>query len=97
MSKRLRFVNQFHFTDQDFSVGWHFDTGHFSDFWCRLANDSGVQATVFQDDVLNGFQLFALQHVATVGSEACAHCIVCGIDYDHGLFRRTDHTAVEGF
>ena len=76
VSKRLAFVNHFNFTNQNLGVSRHGETSQLSDFVCRLTHDSCVQRAIFQDDVLNGFQLFALQHVATVAGETFANGVI---------------------
>ena len=76
MSERLAFVNNSHFTDQNFGRCRNREACQFSNFVCRLANDGGIQRAIFQDNVLNGFQLFTLQQVAAVGSKTFANSVV---------------------
>ena len=95
--KRLAFVDNFHFTDQDFGGCRHSKACQFSDFIRWLTDDSGVQRAIFQDDVLNRFQLFTLQQVAAVAGETFANGIVHGVYNDHRLFRCADHAVIEGF
>ena len=97
VSKRLAFINVGHFTNQNFGGGRNGEACQFGNFVCRLTNDSGVQRAVFQDDVLNRFQLFALQQVAAVAGETFTNGIVDGINNDNGLFRCTDNAVIEGF
>ena len=97
VSKRLAFINVSHFTNQNFGGGRNGEACQFGNFVCRLTNDSGVQRAVFQDDVLNRFQLFALQQVAAVAGETFTNGVVDGINNDNGLFRCTDNAVIEGF
>ncbi|MNH25371.1 hypothetical protein D3C79_853600 [compost metagenome] len=97
VSERFGFINQFHFTDQHLGACRHFNTGHFGNFRCRLTHDGRVQPAVFQNDVLDRFQLFALQQVAAMGSETFTHCIVDGVYDDDRLLGGANDTAVEGF
>ena len=97
MCERFAFINHFHFTDQDLSGSGYGETCEFSDFVCWLTNDGGVQCAIFQDDVLNRFQLFALQQVAAVACEALAHRIIDRINHNNGLLRSTDNAVIEGF
>ncbi|MCS5873308.1 hypothetical protein LN650_12810 [Klebsiella pneumoniae subsp. pneumoniae] len=63
-----------HFTsNQNFGGGRHGEARQFSDFGRWLTNDSRVQRAIFQDNVLNGFQLFTLQQVAAVAGETFAN------------------------
>ncbi|CZW08214.1 Uncharacterised protein [Enterobacter asburiae] len=97
MCKRLAFVDNFHFTDQDFGCCRNGKACEFSNFVSRLTHDSSVQRAIFQDNVLNGFQLFALQQVAAVAGETFTNSVVHGIDNNNRLFRCTDHAVIEGF
>ncbi len=97
VSKRLAFINNFYFTDQDLSCFRNREACQFSNFIRRLTNDSSVQCAIFQDNVLNSFQLFALQHVAAVASETLTNCIVYRVNNNNGLFRSTDYAVIEGF
>ncbi|MNC15361.1 hypothetical protein D3C75_631750 [compost metagenome] len=83
VSKWLRFVNNANFTNQNLSVSRYCKACQFSNFGCWLTNDSCVQRAVFQDDVLNSFQLFALQHVAAVGCKTFAHCVISRVNNDN--------------
>ena len=95
--KRFAFVNNLHFTNQNLGGCWYGEACQFSDFMRRLTNDSGVQTAVFQDDILNGFQLFALQHVATVASKTFTNGVVYGVNDNNGLLGSTDDAVIEGF
>ena len=97
MCERLAFVNNFHFTDQDFGCCRNGKACEFSNFVGWLTHDSGVQRAIFQDDVLNRFQLFALQQVAAVAGETFANRVIYGIHNHNRLFRCTDYTVIEGF
>jgi fimbrial chaperone protein len=45
-----------------------------------------IQRAIFQDDVLNRFQLFTLQHVAAMAGETFANCIIYRVDnYGQGI------------
>ena len=76
VSKRLALVNVGHFTNQNFGGGRHGEACQFSDFGRWLTNDSRVQRAIFQDNVLNGFQLFTLQQVAAVAGETFANRVI---------------------
>ena len=97
MSERLTFINNSHFTDQNLSIFWNREACQFSNFIRRLTNDSCVQRAIFQDNVLNCLQFFALQHVAAVGRETFTHSIINRINHNNRLFRSTDYAVVEGF
>ncbi len=97
VSKRLAVINNGDFANQDFGVFRHGEARQFSDFIRRLTHDSGVQRAIFQDNVLNGFQLAALQQVAAVAGETFANGVVYGIHYHNGLFRCADNAVIEGF
>ena len=97
VSERFAFVNNCHFTDQNLSGFWYGEACQFSNFVCRLTNDSRVQRAIFQDNVLNGFQLFALQHVAAVSRETLTYCVVYRVNDNNGLFRSTNYAVIEGF
>lgn len=58
MCERFAFVNDRNFTDQNLGGFWYGEACQFSDFVGWLADDSGVQSAIFQDNVLNRFQLW---------------------------------------
>ncbi|SAD78154.1 Uncharacterised protein [Enterobacter cloacae] len=95
--KRLAFVDNFHFTDQDFGCCRNGKACKFCNFVCWLTYDSGVQRAIFQDDVLNRFQLFALQQVAAVAGETFTNGVVNGVYDNNRLFGCTDNAVIEGF
>ena len=97
MCERFAFINNGHFTDQNLGVFWYREACQFSNFIGRLTNDSRVQRTVFQDNVLNSFQLFTLQQIAAVGCETFTYCVINRVNNNNRLFRSTDYTVVEGF
>lgn len=97
MSERFAFVNVGNFADQNLSGSWHSEACQFSDFCRWLTNDRRIQCAIFQDDVLNGFQLFTLQQVAAMAGKTLADGVVDGVDNHHGLFRSTDNAVIEGF
>lgn len=97
MSERFAFVNVGNFADQNLSGGRHGEACQFSDFCRRLTNDRRIQRAIFQDDVLNGFQFFALQQVAAVAGKTFANGIVDRVDNNNRLFRSTDNAVIEGF
>ena len=97
VGERFALIDNFHFTNQDLSGRWNGETGQFSDFISRLTNNSGVERAIFQDNVLNGFQLFALKQVTAVAGETLTNRIVDRINYNNGLFRSTDNAVIEGF
>ena len=97
MSERFAIINSRYFADQNLSGFWYGEASQFSNFICRLTNDSRVQRAIFQDNVLNGFQLFALQQVAAVAGETFANCVINGVNNNNGLFRCTDYAVIEGF
>ncbi|SAH77703.1 Uncharacterised protein [Enterobacter bugandensis] len=86
VSKRLAFVDNFNFTDQDLGGRRNGKAREFSDFIGWLTYDGSVQRAIFEDDVLNRFQLFALQQVAAVAGETLAYCVVHGINNNYRLF-----------
>nr|WP_241967328.1 hypothetical protein [Salmonella enterica] len=95
--ERFAFVNDRNFTDQNLGGFWYGEACQFSNFVGWLTDDSGVQSAIFQDNVLNRFQLLALQHVAAVAGETFANGIIDGINNDNRLFRSTDYAVIEGF
>ena len=97
MSKRLTFINDFHFTNQNLGGSRDAKAGEFSDFIRWLTYDSCVQCTIFQNHVLNGFQFFTLQQVAAVAGETFTNGVVYRINHDNRLFRCTDNAVIEGF
>ncbi len=76
MSKRFTFVNVGHFANQDLSRSRNGEACEFRDFCRWLTNDSSVQRAIFQDDVLNRFQLFTLQQIAAVAGETFANRVI---------------------
>ena len=97
VSKRLALINDFYFTDQNLGGFWNREACQFSNFVCRLTNDSRVQRAIFQDNVLNSFQLFTLQQVTAVSRETLTYCVIDGINNNNRLFRSTDYAVIEGF
>ena len=97
VSKWFAFVDNFNFTNQNFGGCRNSEACQFSDFIRWLTYDSRVQRAIFQNDILNRFQLFALQQVAAVAGETFANSIINGINNNNRLFRSTDNTVVEGF
>jgi len=97
MCERFAFINNGHFTDQNLGVFWYREACQFSNFIGWLTNDSRVQRTVFQDNVLNSFQLFTLQQIAAVGCETFTYCVINRVNNNNRLFRSTDYAVVEGF
>ncbi|VTM71937.1 Uncharacterised protein [Raoultella planticola] len=83
VSKRLALINVGHFTNQNLGGSRNGEACQFSNFVCRLTYDCRVQRAIFQDDVLNGFQLFALQQVAAVAGETFANGVIDGVNNDH--------------
>ena len=63
MCERFAFINNGHFTDQNLGVFWYREACQFSNFIGWLTNDSRVQRTVFQDNVLNSFQLLPVDRL----------------------------------
>ena len=97
MRKRFAFIDNRHFTDQNLSGFWYGEACQFSNLVCRLTNDSCVQRAIFQDNVLDCFQLFALQHVAAVSRKTLTYCIIYRVNHDDRLLRSTDYAVIEGF
>ncbi|SAD43259.1 Uncharacterised protein [Enterobacter hormaechei] len=97
VSKRLTFINDFHFTNQNLGGSRDAKASELSDFIRRLTYDSRVQRTIFQNHVLNGFQFFTLQQVAAVAGETFTNGVVYRINHDNRLFRCTDNAVIEGF
>ena len=97
VSKRFAFVDNLHFTDQNLSGFWYGEACQFSNLVCRLTNDSCVQRAIFQDNVLNSFQLFTLQHVTAVSCKTLTYSIIYRVNHDDRLLRSTDYAVIEGF
>ena len=97
MSKRLAVINNGNFADEDFGISRDGEARKLSNFGRWLTNDSSVQCAIFQDDVLYGFQLLALQHVAAMAGETRTHCVIHGINDDNRLLGSTNYAVIEGF
>ena len=97
MCKRLGFIHYGDRTDKNFGPGRYFDTGHFSNFHRRLTDNFRIQSAVEQNDVLNGFQLFAFQNITAVGFKTFFDLLIHIIHYDNRLLRGTNHAVIEGF
>lgn len=97
MCERFAFINNGHFTDQNLGVFWYREACQFSNFIGWLTNDSRVQRTVFQDNILNSFQLFTLQQIAAVGCKTFTYSVINRVNNNNRLFRSTDYAVVEGF
>ncbi|SAP62566.1 Uncharacterised protein [Klebsiella oxytoca] len=97
VGKRLAFINVGDFTNQNLGGHRNGEACQLSDFIRRLTNDSGVQRAIFQNDILNRFQLLALQQVAAVAGETFANGVVYGIYNDYGLLGSTNNAVIEGF